>query len=35
MMEEVFYLVLLDLDKDGKTKQIERILINDDRPFNK
>ena len=22
--------VIIDLDKDGKTKQIERILINDD-----
>lgn len=27
--------VIIDLDKDGKTKQIERILINDDHPFNK
>lgn len=27
--------VIIDLDKYGKTKQIERILINDDHPFNK
>lgn len=27
--------VIIDLDKDGKTKQIERILISDDHPFNK
>ena len=27
--------VIIDLDKDGKTKQIEIILINDDHPFNK
>ncbi|MGX0195298.1 TIGR00282 family metallophosphoesterase [Staphylococcus haemolyticus] len=27
--------VIIDLDKDGKTKRIERILINDDHPFNK
>lgn len=27
--------VIIDLDKDGKTKQIKRILINDDHPFNK
>lgn len=27
--------VIIDLDKVGKTKQIERILINDDHPFNK
>ena len=27
--------VIIDLDKDRKTKQIERILINDDHPFNK
>lgn len=27
--------VIIDLDKEGKTKHIERILINDDHPFNK
>lgn len=27
--------VIIDLDKRWKTKQIERILINDDHPFNK
>ncbi|WP_165469633.1 YmdB family metallophosphoesterase, partial [Escherichia coli] len=25
--------VVIDLDKEGKTKHIERILINDDHPF--
>ena len=25
--------VIIDLDKEGKTTQIERILINDDNPF--
>ena len=25
--------VIIDLNKDGKTKRIERILINDDHPF--
>ncbi|MBI5972360.1 TIGR00282 family metallophosphoesterase [Staphylococcus caledonicus] len=27
--------VIIDLDKEGKTKHIERILINNDHPFNK
>ena len=27
--------VIIDLDKNGRTKHIERILINDDHPFNK
>ena len=30
---EVLSGVIIDLDKEGKTKNIERILINDDHPF--
>ncbi|MCR8998309.1 metallophosphoesterase, partial [Brevibacillus laterosporus] len=27
--------VIIDLDKNGRTKLIERILINEDHPFDK
>ncbi|MGV2994740.1 YmdB family metallophosphoesterase, partial [Streptococcus porcinus] len=30
---EVLSGVVIDLDKNGKTKKIERILINEDNPF--
>lgn len=26
--------VVIDIDKNGRTKHIERVLINDDHPFN-
>ena len=33
MKRSVLSGVIIDLDKEGKTTQIERILINDDNPF--